>query len=167
MIHGRVFVSDTGPVHYLVLIDEIEILPRLFTTVLVPPSVRAELDRPETPTLVRTWVAEHPAWLEVRPTPVTDDPRLRSVHEGERDAIALAVAIGADLLLMDDRAGVTVARLLGLAATGTLGLLAIAQEHGLVDLDAAFARLKTTNFRYRQELMDGLLARHLGSPEPA
>ena len=101
VIHGRVFVSDTGPVHYLVLIDEIEILPRLFTTVLVPPSVRAELDRPETPTLVRTWVAEHPAWLEVRPTPVTDDPRLRSVHEGERDAIALAVAIGADLLLMD------------------------------------------------------------------
>ena len=156
----RAVVSDTVSLHYLVLIEKIEILPQLFTTVLVPMSVRAELDRPETPAPVRAWVAEHPAWLEVRPAPVTDDPRLRSVHAGERDAIALAVEIGADLLLMDDRTGVTAARSLGLAATGTLGLLAIAQEHGLVDLDAAFARLKATNFRYRQELMDALLARH-------
>jgi predicted nucleic acid-binding protein len=56
----RAVVSDTGPLHYLVLIEKIEILPRLFTTVLVPLSVRAELDRPETPASVRAWVAEPP-----------------------------------------------------------------------------------------------------------
>jgi predicted nucleic acid-binding protein len=157
-------VSDTGPLHYLVLIDKVEILPQLFTTVLLPMSVRAELDRPETPTRVRTCVTEPPGWLEIRQAPATDDPRLHSVHEGERDAIALAVQIGADLLLRDDRAGVAVARALGLAATGTLGLLVIAQAHGLVDLHTAFAQLRATNFRCRRELMDELLARYGRSP---
>lgn len=102
----RVVVSDTGPLHYLVLIDSIDILPQPFGSVCVPVSVQAELDRPETPALVRAWIAEQPAWLEVRQAPATEDTVLRSMHQGERDAIDLAVAIHADLVLMDDRAGV-------------------------------------------------------------
>jgi predicted nucleic acid-binding protein len=156
-------VSDTGPLHYLVLIGAIGILPQLFTRVVVSSTVRAELDRPETPARVRAWVAQHPAWLEVRSAPTMDVPILRTMHAGERDAIALAVELHADLLLMDDRAGVTVARTLGLVVTGTLGLLAIAHEHGLVDLETALAHLKETNFRYRQGLLDAFLARH-GKP---
>lgn len=156
----RAVVSDTGPLHYLGPIDAIDILPRLFTAVCVPTSVRAELHRPEKPSLVRAWIAEQPAWLEVRAAPMTEAPVLRSMHEGERDAIALAVALHAELLLMDDRAGVTAARSLGLTVTGTLGLLTIAHERGLVELATAFEQLKATNFRYRQELMDALLAQY-------
>jgi predicted nucleic acid-binding protein len=156
----QVVVSDTGPLHYLVLVDSIGILPRLFGSVCVQVSVRAELDRPETPALVRAWIAEQPAWLEVHQAPATEDTVLRPIHEGEREAIALAVAIHADLVLMDDRAGVTTARSLGLTVTGTLGLLTIEHEQGLVALVTVFERLKTTNFRYRQALMDALLARY-------
>ena len=60
----------------------------------------------------------------------------------------------------DDQAGVTVARRQGLAMTGTLGVLDIAARRGLVDLAAAFARLKATSFYYRQGLFDALLAQH-------
>ena len=160
-------VSDTGPLHYLVLIRCIGILPQLFTSIIVPETVRAELDRPETPALVRAWVTEQPAWLDVRPAPIMDDIRLRSMHEGERDAIALSVELQADLLLMDDRAGVTAARSLGLVVTSTLGLLAIAHDHRLVDLSPVLERLKGTNFRYRPELIDALLAGHSRSGGPA
>jgi predicted nucleic acid-binding protein len=59
---------------------------------------------------------------------------------------------------MDDQAGVTVARRRGLAATGTLGLLDVAARRGMVDLAAAFERLKATSFYYRQGLLDALLA---------
>jgi predicted nucleic acid-binding protein len=41
--------------------------------------------------------------------------------------------------------------------TGTLGVLDLAARLGLLNLADAFARLKRTNFRYRQELLDGLL----------
>jgi predicted nucleic acid-binding protein len=65
----------------------------------------------------------------------------------------------ADLLLMDDQAGVAVARRKGLAATGTLGVLDAAARQSLFDLAKSFARLKTTSFHYRQGLLDSLLAR--------
>lgn len=159
----HVVVSDTGPLHYLALIELIDVLPRLFTTVAVPESVRMEMDRPETPAPVRGWIANRPTWLDVRPAHGADNPSLRSLHQGERDAIALAVELRADLLLIDERAGIAAARSLGLHVTGTLGLLAVASDCGLVDLTAAFMRLKSTNFRYRQELIDALLAGHRGS----
>jgi predicted nucleic acid-binding protein len=61
---------------------------------------------------------------------------------------------------MGDRAGVAVARQLGLAATGTLGVLDMGARRGLIDLAGAFTRLKATSFRYRPEIMDALLAQH-------
>lgn len=77
---------------------------------------------------------------------------------GERAAITLAVELHADLLLMDDRRGVIAALERGLNVAGTMGLLARAAKHGILDLAEAFEKLKRTNFRYRQEIMDALLS---------
>jgi predicted nucleic acid-binding protein len=59
---------------------------------------------------------------------------------------------------MDDRAGVAVAQQQGFTVTGTLGVLDLAAQRGLVDLADAFARLRATTFRYPPEIMDALLA---------
>ena len=48
----------------------------------------------------------------------------------------------------------------GFEVTGTLGVLDLAAERGLVDLVDVFDRLKRTNFRYRQGLVDALLKKH-------
>ena len=84
----RVVVADTGPLHYLVLIGQVEILPRLFGGVSVPAIVRDELDRAATPAAVRAWVASPPPWLAVLPTPPgpadTDPAALAALDEGER-----------------------------------------------------------------------------------
>jgi len=40
-----IFVADTSPINYLVLIREIEILPRLCGKVVIPQTVREELLR--------------------------------------------------------------------------------------------------------------------------
>jgi predicted nucleic acid-binding protein len=50
----------------------------------------------------------------------------------------------------------------GFVVAGTLGVLALAARRGLVDLADSFARLKRTNFRYRQEIMDVLLKQNAG-----
>jgi predicted nucleic acid-binding protein len=155
----RLVVADAGPLNYLVRIGESDVLPKLFEKVFVPEAVHAELRHRVAPPLVRGWAENPPAWLEIRPSPaaIYDDPALRALDDGERAALVLACALGADLVLMDDRAGVAVARQQGFAVTGTLGVLDLAARHGLIDLGAAFARLKATNLRYRPEIMDALL----------
>ncbi len=76
---------------------------------------------------------------------------------GEEEAIALAIELRADLVLMDDEQGVEVAREKGLTVIGTLGILSRAARADLIDLGSAFDKLKRTNFRYRQEVLDRLL----------
>ncbi len=156
----RTVVVDSGPLRYLVLIGEIDILPKLMGHVLIPPEVRAELDRPQTPASVRAWVAAPQSWLAVRPGPDGTDPALAELDPGERAAIALALAIGAGTVLMDDRAGVRAALAKGLAVLGTIGVLDRAARRGLVDLEAAFTRLRATNFRYPAAILDTLLEEH-------
>ena len=157
----QLVIADTSPINYLILIGHIDVLHSLFERVILPSVVRDELE--DAPPQVRRWIADCPSWVEVRTT--TDsrrDASLRDLDAGEEDAIALAVELHADLLLMDDREGVLAARRTGLTVTGTLGVLGLAARHGLLDLAEAFERIKRTNFRYRQDTMDALLAETAG-----
>ncbi|MBV9305512.1 MAG: DUF3368 domain-containing protein [Acidobacteriaceae bacterium] len=88
---------------------------------------------------------------------------LAGLGAGEAEAIILAAELDADLLLMDDRRGVAAALRRGLIVTGTMSLLARAAQRGILDLADAFDKLKRTNFRYRQEVMDALLKEVGGS----
>ena len=55
-----------------------------------------------------------------------------SLDQGEAAAIAQALTIRADLLLIDERKGRSAARRLGLAVKGTLGVLLTARRRGLI-----------------------------------
>ncbi len=85
---------------------------------------------------------------------------MKGLDEGETAAISLATSLGADLLLMDDRKGVVVARGRGLRVTGTLGVLDIAAQRGLVDFARAVGRLRRTSFRIPEALIDSLMKKH-------
>ena len=154
----RLVVADTSPIFYLLAIGHIDILPRLFGKVLVPGAVHNELFHPTASVAVRDWVTGVPAWLEVTQVNATDDVALQALDAGERDAIALALSLHADLILIDERKGTAVALGKGFEVIGTLGVLSLAARRGLIDLADAFARLKLTNFRYRQGIMDELLS---------
>jgi predicted nucleic acid-binding protein len=157
-----VVVADTSPINYLIQIDAVELLPSLFGKIAVSAAVQAELMHRNTPSLVRAWMAQGAQWLEVRPNPGhwSHDAMPASLDVGERTTIELADVIDADLILMDDRDGVAFARVQGFAVTGTLGVLDLAAQRGLIDLIKAFTRLKATTFRHRQGLLDALLAQH-------
>lgn len=156
-------VADTGPVQYLVLINEIELLPRLFAEVTIPTAVQAEMLHPAAPEAVRNWATTPPRWLTVSLSSAQTDAALRPLGAGERTAIALALSLGAELILMDDRAGVAAALAARIAVIGTLGVLDRAARAGMVDLEAAFTKLKATNFRYPPPLLDAMLASSRGN----
>jgi predicted nucleic acid-binding protein len=155
----RVVVADAGPLHYLLLVEQIELLPRLFGNVMVPGIVLDELLHSSAPRSVRKWAASPPPWIAVAAASPQPDPDLEHLDEGEKAAISLALKIRADLLLMDDRAGVRGARKKGLIVVGTIGVLDLAAARGLIDLGTVVARLRTTNFRYSPRLLDELLSR--------
>jgi predicted nucleic acid-binding protein len=158
----RLVIADTGPLNYLILIGHIDLLPVLFEKVVLPATVESELASGKAPFLVRHWVGNLPAWLEVREAPLSqaEDASLKGIDAGERAAIQLAVSLNADLLLMDDRKGVNAAQRKGLRVTGTLGILDLAAQRGLADFAQAVEQLRQTNFRVSQTLLDALLERH-------
>jgi hypothetical protein len=101
-----------------------------------------------------------PEWLEVSVVKASDDLTLGALDEGEKSAISLGLSISADLILIDDRKGAAIARRKGFEVTGTLGILDLAARRGMVGLADTLTRLRTTNFRGRNELFDALLRQH-------
>jgi predicted nucleic acid-binding protein len=148
-------VTDASPLNYLVLINAEHVLPRLFGEVLVPAAVIEELTHVRTPAKVREWVSAPPTWLRVTTTAGGfPDERL---GPGESAAIAIAIDVAADALLIDERDGTGVARRLGIKTVGTLATLGMAAEKGAVNLEEAFHALRSTSFRATPSLLDALL----------
>jgi predicted nucleic acid-binding protein len=153
-------VADTSPLCYLVLIGEIEVLPALFSEVIVPTAVAAELSDTGAPEAVQRWWSRPPDWL--RAAPVENEgtvPGIERLHRGEQGAISLAMRTPGAVLLVDDKAARHVATAFGLPVMGLLGVLGAASERGLVDLSTAIERLQRTNFRVAPALLRDLLER--------
>jgi predicted nucleic acid-binding protein len=153
-----IIVSDTSPINYLVLIREIDLLPKLFGKVVVPQAVLDELEHAGTPRAVRDWIASRPQWLEIQNAKTID--QTITLGAGEREAISLAVELNADLVLIDDRKARRTAIERGLNVTGTINILESASKRGLVDLQKAFKELKQTNFRVAPDLLTEILKRN-------
>jgi len=157
-----IVVADSGPLHYLILLEQIELLRRFYGQVLVPEPVANELSAAGAPAVVREWITKPPTWVDVRAvTPdavsmITDDLDL-----GERAAIALAETMHADLLLIDEAAGRAEAKRRHLRVTGTLGVLRAGVEQGLVNVPDLLERLKATSFYLDQTLLNAVFDRWL------
>ena len=129
---------------------------------LVPSAVVEELRHPAADAAVRAWLTRVPSWLAVEHVTEAADARLARLDPGERQAIQLATREHADLLLMDERLGVRIAREQGLAVTGTLGVLLQAARRGLVDLGGALALLQNTDFRCSSRVLEEVRRRAEG-----
>jgi predicted nucleic acid-binding protein len=157
-------VADTTPLNYLVLVEAVDVLSVLFGRVCIPQEVQVELSRPSAPAPVRRWVSDPPSWLETvaaQTYPGLPASIVSSLDPGEVAALALALELKPDFVLIDERAGSRAARDLGLRTTGTLGVIEMAAKRGLVDLEAIIGRLRLTNFRYPSEIVERLLAEEL------
>lgn len=80
---------------------------------------------------------------------------------GESAAISLAVEIGAEFILLDDRAAVQAARVHGLTVAGTLAVLIRASKQNLIDLSETIAKLRLTSFFVSDEILERTLRENL------
>ena len=115
-----IVVADSGPLHFLILLEHIELLRRFYGQVLLPEPVANELSAAGAPEVVRE-ITKPPTWVDVRPVPIDDVSMITDdLDLGERAAIALAETMHADLLLIDEAAGRAEAKRRQLRVTGTL-----------------------------------------------
>lgn len=96
-------IADTSPIVYLLAIGHVDILPALFAKVYLPDAVRTELRHPLAPVPVGERAEVTPPWVEVRSVGANTDADFQGLGEGERAAMALALSLRADLLLIDER----------------------------------------------------------------
>jgi predicted nucleic acid-binding protein len=148
-----IVVSDTTAITSLLKLGEAELLRMLFGEVLIPSAVQAELF---------SYHGRLPDWLNVR---MDFDRKVlktlsRVLDAGEAEAIALAKAIGADLLIIDEKRGRVIAEDLGLRCLGLAGALLLTKQRGLIgSLKDMLSRLEDeANFYLAASVKDKLLA---------
>mgnify|MGYP002783577530 CR=1 FL=1 len=127
-----VIISDTSPLTALLLVGQGELLTSLFDRVVIPPAVERELLRAHTIL---------PSWIEVTaPKELPISILEAGLDAGETEAIALAMELHPDTLLMDERLGRRLAVRHGLQVTGLLGLLVLAKNTGRINAVAPLIR---------------------------
>lgn len=128
-----IIVSDTSPINNLAAVNHLHLLHQLYGTVLIPGSVYRELTDPNFPVAGAAEV-QTLDWIQTRA--VSDRTLVEALSNeldvGEAEAIALAVEIKADQVLIDERRGRLIANRLNLPYTGILGILVEAKSKGLI-----------------------------------
>ena len=147
-------VSDTSPINYLCIIGAIEVLPRLFERVFIPPTVFAELGHARAPREVSLWRSNLPAWVTIQKP--ENMPEL-GLDDGETEAISLALELHVPSILIDEKRGRLAAQKQGLVPVGTLSILAAASARDFLDFNATVAKLQQTSFHVDEALVEALI----------
>jgi predicted nucleic acid-binding protein len=128
-------VSNTSPLLNLAIIDRLGLVQEQFGAIIIPPAVHNELkiddERPGSSVLRD---AVDTGWIglgQVENITLCQALR-RELDNGEAEAIALAVEVEADLILLDEREGRRVAQSMGLEVVGLVGILLKASHKGSI-----------------------------------
>lgn len=128
-----IVVSDTSPINNLAAIGALDLLKELYGTVVIPEAVYQELTDPDFPVAGATEV-QTLEWIQTQAVSnrVLIEALSSELDPGESEAIALALEIKADQVLIDERRGRLVAARLDLRYTGILGVLVEAKAQELI-----------------------------------
>ncbi len=147
-------VSDTSPLRALQALGLVSLIEQLYGNVYVPPAVVAELSV-NAPGVGAFRVTDFPFLVVRAPSDRSQvSALLADLNAGEAEALALAVEVHADAVLIDESLGRRIAARLGLKTTGVLALLVDAKTRGLIGRVAPLIRELDAriNFRISEQL---------------
>lgn len=128
-------VSDTTCLSALARINELHLLHALFGQISIPEKVQEELSALQE-FGVDISIFSHSDWITIRqatPSPLLETLLAnKRIDPGESYAIALAIEIEADWIILDDLHARKVATDLGLNITGLGGILLQAKAAGII-----------------------------------
>jgi predicted nucleic acid-binding protein len=126
-------VCNTSPLILLSKIHRLDTLIRLYSELMIPKAVADEIGTKPSKENDQVQTLLKKGKLQLRQVSVKILAELPiDLGRGEREAIALAIDSGADLVILDDQQGKLVSRDRGLSVTGTVGALIEAKERGFI-----------------------------------
>ena len=162
-----IVISDTTPIISLLKAGQLELLRKLYKTVLIPQAVYRELT--ENPSYVKeAGSIKETDYLSVRQVEnVKSVEVLRSVtglDAGESEALIMYDEQNAALLLMDERKGRNVAKQLHMKYIGTAGILMLAYDKQLLsakEVKECIDTMLANQFRLDEKICNIVLV-HVG-----
>ncbi len=132
-------IANNTPLVAFWAIGRLDVLHALFGEISISPAVRDEFLALEAASREQT--LEENRWIRV--VPLKQPARVRmlaGLDAGEAETLVLAEELDARLVLMDERKGRRYAERLGLPVTGTMGVLLLAKEEGVIERIAPVLR---------------------------
>jgi predicted nucleic acid-binding protein len=151
-------VSDSGPVFSLAIIDKLWVLDSLFEEIFIPKAVWLELTKDKT--------SEHypkiNEYFQNKVKEISGFNELTFIMDfGESESVLLFKELNADYLLIDDKKARDIAENLGIQCIGTIGVLSIAKERGLIkELRPLFESFLQKKRFYSLKLLNGILLKY-------
>jgi predicted nucleic acid-binding protein len=155
----KIVLSDASPLIGLAAAGGFDLLRELFGAVTVTATVRREVSAGKgLPGAGELGAAIRAGWIRVMKDLPGKTP-FPWLDAGEASTLFTAMKLGAScLVLMDEVAGREQARALGLAVTGTAGVLLAARQRGLIpEVRPYFEKLMKTDFRISAEVIRTVL----------
>ena len=159
-----IIISDTTPIISLIKINRLDLLEELFGEVLIPDAVFRELttnvtfkeeaDIVKSSEFIKVSSIQNRKSLEILQA-------ASGLDAGESEAIILADELKSDVLIIDERRGRKVAQNLGIAITGTIGILIQAYHEKILseeEVKSCFEYLKNSSIRLSDTLIQESLS---------
>lgn len=155
-----IIVSNTTPISELAKVGQLNLLKEIFGTLIIPQEVYQEVTTGNHPAAIIVPAVD---WIEVRsirsPQKVSDLQTDTNLDLGECAAIVLAEELKANQILIDDLAARIIAESRKLAVIGTIGILLLAKDRGIIPdikpiLDQLISSGKWISMRLYQEAIN-------------
>lgn len=144
----KIVISDTSSLILFQKIEELELLEKLYKQIYTTPEVAEE------------YGLELPKWIIIKKVKDTKYQNLLNtqIDLGEASAMALAIEINCDLIIIDDLKARKLAKQLNLKITGSLGIITKAKEKNIIEnIKPILDKILKTNFRISKVIINELL----------
>jgi len=147
----RIIISDTSCLIALSNIGMLHIVKDLYDEIIITSEVKAEFGE-----ILPDWIIV----MQVRDKLKQTDIEKR-LDKGEASSIALALEIPNSMLIIDEIKGRNIAKSVNIEIIGTIGILLLASNKGLInDVISVILKLTNNGFRLSDKLLDKIIEKY-------
>lgn len=142
---GNTVIADSGPIFSLAIVDKLDLLDKIFSNVFIAESVWQEITLNKQVSHYNRIVT----FFQNKVIAISGFNELVFImDQGESESVILYKELNADYLLIDDSKAKKIAESLALNCIGTLGLLIVAKQRGLIEEMKPLFEVFLKNKRY-------------------
>ena len=153
----KIVIADTGVLISLGIVEKIEVINKLFDEFYIPQAVWEELkkyENPDFPEKYKTLLKKH--ILQIK----SNNQLSLLMDYGESESVILYQELNANYLLIDDQKARHMAESLGVNCIGSVGLLVLAKQKGLIQNLKSVFKIWLKNERYfSKKLLNEILSK--------